>query len=312
MRLERVLAATDFSPHSHIAAALAATIARAHGAELTLLHADPVADIAPTALPPVVWDRYRADRSRQLQAMLDDQLATLDKAADLTLRARSQLRRDDPVPGILGTAAAWHADVIVMGSHGAHAEEQLLFGSVAAWVSRGAPCPVLVTRADHAQRLPGDGRFRQPLVGVDFSRFSGPAAQFALRLATPLAILELAHVLASPYLEPSPPVPRPDERFFDGEIERACAAGRNRLRDLAERLALPSDRVRCTVEVGRPAQTLIRHLERSENDLVCVGAHGRRTEIEAMLGTVADRVLRHASTPILLIPETVVPAVCEA
>jgi nucleotide-binding universal stress UspA family protein len=37
-------------------------------------------------------------------------------------------------------------------------------------------------------------------------------------------------------------------------------------------------------------------------DLIVVGAHARSNLSERILGTSADRVLRHATTPVLLIP----------
>jgi nucleotide-binding universal stress UspA family protein len=47
-------------------------------------------------------------------------------------------------------------------------------------------------------------------------------------------------------------------------------------------------------------------LERAEEisaDLIALGAHGRSGLDERLLGTVADRVLRHARMPVLLYPE---------
>ena len=38
-------------------------------------------------------------------------------------------------------------------------------------------------------------------------------------------------------------------------------------------------------------------------DLVVVGAHGQDGILENVVGTVADRVLRHAYAPVLLYPE---------
>jgi nucleotide-binding universal stress UspA family protein len=47
---------------------------------------------------------------------------------------------------IIDSAAEWHADLIVVGSHGQRGLKRLLLGSVAEFVARHAPCSVEVVR----------------------------------------------------------------------------------------------------------------------------------------------------------------------
>jgi hypothetical protein len=60
----------------------------------------------------------------------------------------------DPAAEILSAAAAWQADLIVMGTHGRAGLERWILGSVAQAVLRNAPCPVLTVagarRDEHA------------------------------------------------------------------------------------------------------------------------------------------------------------------
>ncbi len=80
---------------------------------------------------------------------------------DLVARVASQLRdahfdvtplvvEGDVRQAILDQAAAWPADLIVLGSHGRHGLTRLLLGSVSEAIVRHAPCSVEVVRDRHA------------------------------------------------------------------------------------------------------------------------------------------------------------------
>ena len=56
-----------------------------------------------------------------------------------------------PDSRIVETAEEWHADLIVVGSHGYSRWERLLLGSVSDSVVHHAPCSVLVVRANTAE-----------------------------------------------------------------------------------------------------------------------------------------------------------------
>jgi nucleotide-binding universal stress UspA family protein len=297
--LARILVATDFSHHSDVATRLAAAIAATGGAELLLVHVDSMEAGAPFGVPPRAWEAHRRDRLAQLQA-------GIDRAADALRRrdlAVTGVVRAGEIPDQVRDAAReWAADLIVMGSQGADAGRQILFGSNAAWVSRIAPCPVLVTRRDQANRLPPSGRFAKPLVGIDYSRFSEPLVRVAADFADAAATLELLHVMRPLGLDLD------DVRVESFDLDEATEAERRRqlerLQAFARDAAPPGRAVSVAVDVGRPAPALMAAAERDGNDVIVVGAHSRETEVELLVGTVAERVLRHATLPILLLPAT--------
>ena len=80
-----------------------------------------------------------------------------------------------PAPAVMQEAEGWHADLIVVGSHGRSAIGRLLLGSVSKQVATEAPCSVLVAR--HVIER-GDAPVRI-VIGVDGSSNAEAAVQAA-------------------------------------------------------------------------------------------------------------------------------------
>ena len=59
---------------------------------------------------------------------------------------------------------------------------------------------------------------------------------------------------------------------------------------------------------GDPAQEILRHAARHPIDLIVVGTHGRTGVSRVLLGSVAERVMRGARCPVLVVPAPVAPA----
>jgi universal stress protein A len=135
------LLAVDFSGEADFVAGRALALARTVGARLTLCHV-----VAPVYQEPI----YEGVLARPL-----DLEAQLVEAATRNLQALATRLGVDPsdivvevgLPkaGILRAAREREADLIVVGSHGAHGLAVLL-GSTANAVLHGAPCDVLAVR----------------------------------------------------------------------------------------------------------------------------------------------------------------------
>lgn len=86
-----------------------------------------------------------------------------------------------PAPAVMQKAESWHADLIVVGSHGRSAIGRLLLGSVSKQVATEAPCSVLVAR--HVIDR-GDTPVRI-VIGVDGSSNAEAAVQAAAQREWP-------------------------------------------------------------------------------------------------------------------------------
>ncbi len=149
----QVIACLDDSAFARRAAAVAAGLASALGADLVLTH---VADMRlPLAQAP-----YAAVRS-MIRRHGAEVLATAK--ADLNLPAgvvSEDLREGDPREELLEACSERAPAIAVVGHHGAGRLRSLMLGSTARELVQGARCPVLIVRAEDGEPA-GKERFEQ-------------------------------------------------------------------------------------------------------------------------------------------------------
>ena len=142
-----ILVPIDGSDTSMLAVSKASGMALAFGSRITLIH---VVDNYPFI---GVGADYALGQNEYLAAATSSANAAL--ARGVAALAAEGLHSDQRVidghvvhEGIVDTAIAIGADLIVMGSHGRTGIEKLLLGSVTQRVLQDAKCPVLVVRGD--------------------------------------------------------------------------------------------------------------------------------------------------------------------
>ncbi len=144
---KRILLATDGSAASDHAAGLAVSLARQHGATLTVLYVvDPYPFLGVGEVNPLGFDAYMA-AAREQAARAQAQVADRAAQADGGVQVQARLVEDVTVlDGILKTVQQEGCDLVVIGSHGRTGLSRLMLGSVAAKVVAQCPVPVLVAR----------------------------------------------------------------------------------------------------------------------------------------------------------------------
>lgn len=70
--------------------------------------------------------------------------------------------------------------------------------------------------------------------------------------------------------------------------------------DAAEKAGVES--VEAVVE-GRPHEKLVDYIEDNDIDLVVMGSHGKTGLSRILLGSTAEKVVRHSPAPVLTVPE---------
>ena len=83
--------------------------------------------------------------------------------------------------------------------------------------------------------------------------------------------------------------------------ERRRSAARDYLGRVADRLKKPQTMVDREVLVGRVAESLIDYADKHDLDLILIATHGRSGVTRWVRGSVADKVLRSSTVPVLMV-----------
>jgi nucleotide-binding universal stress UspA family protein len=152
----RLLLAIDGSECSAVATHAVAAQFRPQNADVRVIHAINWEHIIPISLQ---FDRG-SEAAHAYQALRDstarDAEALVAHAArqlqDAGFSTSTDVREGEPRRVILDGAAAWCANVIVVGSHGKTGLDRLLLGSVSEHIARHARCSVEIVRMANAPR----------------------------------------------------------------------------------------------------------------------------------------------------------------
>ena len=142
---------------------------------------------------------------------------------------------------------------------------------------------------------------RRILVPIDFSPLSKKALQYALPFAEVFgAELELLHVI-------EPDVPPAFDGFTvapptgpNGNRTKSA----NRLKNLASSMAIRRTKhVRSTVRTGLAAYEIVEAAKEFDVDLIVIATHGYTGWKHFAIGSTAERVVRAAPCPVLVVRE---------
>jgi universal stress protein A len=141
------------------------------------------------------------------------------------------------------------------------------------------------------------------LVPTDFSEGADEALAYALTLADQVgATVRLVHVFDDPaavVLDAHVYVPMLPE--MRAEIMTTIG------RELTARVATAHKNVPTEVLTGAPAKTIVEAARRHQCDLIVMGTHGRHGVAHLFLGSVAERVVRTAACPVLVVRDSNAP-----
>ncbi len=138
---------------------------------------------------------------------------------------------------------------------------------------------------------------RHILAPHDFSEVAEYALKHALFLAEKLsARVTLLHVYDdSPYGYPDARMTR-DE--FETAVKESAARSLDAIEARVRRLNIDVD---ASLRRGRPWEQIVTVAAEARADLIVIGTHGRRGVARALIGSVAEKVLRMATCPVLAV-----------
>ena len=195
------------------------------------------------------------------------------------------------------------SDLIVIATHGYTGYKHMFLGSTAERVVQHSSCPVLVVRL-HAKHWNGSTdvrtrsgfQLKKILAPIDFSDCSQHAFDCAAQIARDFkAELRSVHVI-NPHAYPfGDKYAALDAIQLMREVEDAA---QKQMRSMAAK-----SNVRYFTQVihGSPAVRIC-NVANEDVDLIVISTHGRTGLPHLLIGSVAERVVRLAHCPVLVIP----------
>ncbi len=286
-----IVAPVDFSKPCLHGLATAVSLARRCGARLTILH---VVKHLPHGSRVVLG---AAGLQQEWQRCARENLAEFVRAhVPEDVHAEQVVREGKAFDVIVREAAKRGCDLIVTATHGYTGLAHVLIGSTAERIVQHAACPVLVVRGrdetHNAELAP-----RWILVPTDFSENSRKAFPLASALAAEFgAKLILAHV--------KPGIPMTGEiplNFTQQQIDAIHAQAETRLRKFrSEHFSEDLDTTTLVLE-GEAHQCLVQAITSDDPGLIVIATHGHTGWEHALIGSTAERVVRHAPCPVLVV-----------
>jgi nucleotide-binding universal stress UspA family protein len=276
-RFTRVTVAVDFGPQATVAASRAAWLPLGPTATISLVH--PVPDSVPEAARVTVADEV----SRSLEQVAEKVRAEVRSRGHLDVTVEAGLAPGRPFVEIIRHARARGAELIVMGRRDPRERHAAVDEQTAERVIRKSDTPTLLAHG-HAE-----GPYRRALLAVDLSDASRRVGELALALVPPdVDALRVVHAFHVPFAE-----------WFGAETLEAyrrdaresVRAGLGRVRAMLEPFGVECVDV---VREGEPRTVLLREVMNARADLVVLGTHARSGVAHALLGSVAEWIVRAA------------------
>jgi nucleotide-binding universal stress UspA family protein len=303
----RILLAVNRSKFSD--AATQAVIAQAKPQE-ALVHVVHVIDIL-SAEPPELEVYYPGieharDAQREVAEALVGKTAQLLRAKGLQVTPAVEF--GTPKSEIINAAAEWHADLIVLGSHGRTGIDRFLIGSVSDAVLRHAHCSVEIARIPRttggSKRPAGSAKGKittRILLTTDGSKFSEAALNFLVQQIWPHeAEVRVLHVM-----EPLPLLAVRGMSSYRSIMDSLREARTEKAKDLVNKIAetLRSKNLKVSTDIvrGDPKSKILDAEEQWNAELIVLGSLGRTGLERFLLGSVSDAVAQHAQCSVEIV-----------
>jgi nucleotide-binding universal stress UspA family protein len=299
--IRNILVPIDFSKISVQAIEIGKSLAQSFGATIHLAHVHhwqyPADFMGPEISPAFLPVSFEEHRTRQLA----EELKAIASKAGFSPRDQTHLRTGTSAfHEICNLAQEIPADLIVMPTHGYTGLAHVFLGSTAERVVQHAPCPVFVVR-QLGKRAPGKKfGYKKILVPVDFSGCSQKGLEYAIGFAGELgAEIALLHATYLGYmyscvgtaLYDIPGLQKAARKIADRQMQklvRAAKFGRVKFETVFTEAS--------------PVLDICDFAKKHDVDLIITSTHGLTGFQHVLMGSIAEKVVRHAPCSVLVVP----------
>jgi nucleotide-binding universal stress UspA family protein len=286
----KVLIAVDYSPASERVLDEAVARPWPEGTNFSVVN---VVDVQHFARLPALIEDAKCEADRLVKAGS----AKLSRTGH---KALSEVIMGFPRRAISESAKEWHADLIMLGSHGHSAIGRFLLGSVAQGILRTAPCAVEIVRSAPGGPAPSSHPMKI-LLATDGSDCSvGAAHSVASRPwpdGTAIKILSVEELIVLDNQVAGYPL---SSVYPQSLLEELTTQARDRARSAVETARQIFLRAGMKVlddhsrPLGEPRAVILDTAKTWRADLIVLGSHGRRGMDRFLLGSVSEAVAIHA------------------
>jgi nucleotide-binding universal stress UspA family protein len=291
-----ILVPIDFSEGSLAAIATAQRLARKFGAKIHLANiqeypcpgVDSGAAVAGAPIIDLENERQSAERL----------LLQLRKKHNLTGTCRSEFG-NAAFEMLCRIAAEIPADLIVTSTRGRTGLKRVVLGSTAERLVQHSPCPVFISRwAKSNGETERD--IKKILVPVDFSDCSLAGLRYAVRFARTLgARIIILHIIDLGPVMMTTGYGDYDSAAYVEAARRRCG---DQMAAFLARVSFDDVPVETSAVAGFCPASIYEIAAKERADLIIMSTHGRTGLRHVLLGSVAERTVRYATCPVLVVP----------
>jgi nucleotide-binding universal stress UspA family protein len=238
-------------------------------------------------LPSQMEKRFEAGTHVCMQAKKD-----LQAQIGLNGNVESFVCEGEPPEVLIEIAQGKKADLIALGTYGRKGLKRMLMGSVTSQVILNAPCDVLVVKRPCSACT---GNYQSVLVPFDGSEYSRKALTRAGEMArddgSRITVLYV--------------IPRYEEMvefFRTDSIKKSLYAEAEKVLLQAKAVAEKGGfSIATVIREGHASDEIVGAAVKLENDLIAMGTYGWKGMNQAIMGSTTNRVISHASCPILVV-----------
>jgi nucleotide-binding universal stress UspA family protein len=299
--IQNILVPIDFSKMSKQAIETANRIAHRFGASVHLVHVYQY-EYPAGFMAQGIWSTQPSIAAQEQHTrVLTRNLGALARQHNLSPENCHLSKGAPSFDEICRIAQRISADLIVMPTHGYRGLRHVFLGSTAERVVQHSPCPVFVVR--RKKRKSETGRMSSAhtiLVPVDFSNSSREGLRYAIRFANEFgARIVLLHATYLGYIYSSEGNGIYDVRAMQ---ESALKNARRQMRELVRTVNFGHAKFETVFTDESPVLDICAFAKDHDVDLIVTSTHGLTGLKHVLIGSIAERVVRHAPCPVLVLP----------
>lgn len=151
--------------------------------------------------------------------------------------------------------------------------------------------------------------FKNVLIALDYDQSAKKVAEAGFSLASSMgAKVTLMHVVADPIYytntEYSPITGYTGFSILDPLINADPEGMKKATLDFLEKfkLNLGDETIETIAQDGEPSEAILKTAKKMHADVIVIGSHSRKWLENVLLGSVTEKVLRHSTIPLFIVP----------